>query len=169
MRIEDVLDLRGFLMSLPPVRSPRREVALPLAPLARRGIGLWKRIALGAPPVAPDSARGPAWNRGAYLVQGPGHCGECHTPRDVLMVPQQARWLAGGPHPGGEGRVPSLRGLLQRKRYRDAGDLALALRFGETYGYDKLSSGGMGAIQSNLAQLPETDVAAIAEYLVGLD
>ena len=85
------------------------------------------------------------------------------------MVPDQSRFLAGGAHPAGEGRVPSLRGLLARKRYEDANDLALALEFGETYGYDKLSSGGMGAIQENMARLPAADRQAIAEYLVSLE
>ena len=85
------------------------------------------------------------------------------------MVPVVARLFAGGPHPAGEGRVPSLRGLVVRKRYEDAKDLATALKFGETYGYDKLSSGGMGRIQENLARLPEKDVQAIAEYLVSLE
>jgi hypothetical protein len=85
------------------------------------------------------------------------------------MVPDASRHLAGGAHPAGEGKVPSLRGLVARRRYKDAADLALALQFGETYGYDKLSSGGMGAIQSNLARLPAADLRAIADYLVSLE
>ena len=84
------------------------------------------------------------------------------------MIEDLGRHLAGGPHPGGEGKVPSLRGLVARKKYKDAGDLVLALQNGEELGYEDLSSGGMGAIQSNLAKLPEADVAAIAEYLVSL-
>lgn len=171
MRVEDLLDLRAYLMSLPPVRSPERPPALPLPlePLARRGVGIWNRLALREQGVAADPGRSGSWNRGRYLVASVGHCGECHTARNLLMVPDLSRPLAGGAHPGGEGRVPSLRRLLARKRYADAKDLALALQFGESYGYDKLSSGGMGAIQQNLAQLPEADLRAIAEYLVGLE
>ena len=132
-------------------------------------MGLWNRLALrDEGPVVPDPARDGSWNRGRYLVASVGHCGECHTPRNVVMIPDASRGLAGGPHPGGEGKVPSLRGLVARKRYADAKDLALALQFGETYGYDKLSSGGMGAIQQNLAQLPEADLRAIADYLVSV-
>jgi len=104
-----------------------------------------------------------------YLVEAPGHCGECHTPRSALMVPDDARYMAGGPHPGGEGSVPSLLGLVERGRYKDAADLTLAMQYGEAFGYDKLSSGGMGAIQANLARLPESDVQAIADYLVSLE
>ena len=58
--------------------------------------------------------------------------------------------------------------MIARGRYTDAADLVLALTFGETFGYDKLSSGGMAAIQMNIARLPEGDVQAIAEYLVSL-
>jgi hypothetical protein len=85
------------------------------------------------------------------------------------MAPDESRHLAGGPHPAGEGQVPSLLGLVDRGRYEDAGDLTLALQFGETFGYDKLSSGGMADVQMNLAQLPESDVRAIAEYLISLN
>jgi mono/diheme cytochrome c family protein len=169
MRIEDVLDLRAYLATLPAVRSPTRPPSVPFVRLARRGVGLWKRLALKTQPFAPDPARGTSWNRGAYLVSAPGHCGECHTPRNWLMIPITSRRLEGGPHPAGEGTVPSLRGLVARKRYKDAADLTLALQYGETFGYDKLSSGGMAPIQTNLALLPESDVRAIAEYLVSLD
>jgi len=169
MRTEDVLDLYGFLMSLPPVHSPRREPEVPMAALARRAVGLWKLLALTDATATPDPGSGDSRSRGAYLVNSAGHCGECHTPRNALMVVDESRNLAGGPHPRGEGNVPSLRGLVERERCKDAADLTLAMQFGETFGYDKLSSGGMGAIQANLARLPESDVRAIADYLVSLE
>lgn len=169
VRVEDLLDLFGWLRSLPAVPSPERRAHVPFERFARRGVGLWDLLALRGPLFAPDPARGTGWNRGAYLVEGVGHCGECHTPRDRLMVLDRARAMAGGPHPSGEGHVPSLRGLVARGRYKDAGDLALALQNGETLGYDRLSSGGMGEIQENLSKLPDADVRAIAEYLASLE
>jgi len=169
MRLGDVMDLHAYLVSLPAVRSPHREPEMPMPAIARRGVGLWKWLALDDRGFEADPARSDSWNRGAYLVAGPGHCGECHTPRNWLMIADRARYLEGGPHPSGKGRVPSLRGLVERGRYKDAADLALALRFGETYGYDKLSSGSMGEVQMNLARLPESDVQAIAEYLISLE
>ncbi len=168
MRTEDLLDLAAYLDSLPPVRSPGREADVPMAGLARRAVGLWDRIAFRTPTFAPDPRRSEAWNRGAYLVEGVGHCGECHTPRNALMIPDRERALEGGPHPRGEGEVPSLRRLVERGRYADAADLALALQYGETLGYDKLSSGGMAQVQMNLGRLPEADLGAIADYLVSL-
>jgi len=168
MRLSDLLDLRAYLMSLPAVSSPSREKDVPLVALARRSVGLWKRLAFRQLPYSPGTAGSASWKRGAYLVNAPGHCGECHTPKHWLMIEDLGRHLAGGPHPGGEGKVPSLRGLLARKRYKDVDDLVLALQNGETLGYEHLSSGGMAAIQGNLAQLPESDVRAIAEYLLSL-
>ncbi len=169
MPVEDVLNLHAYLMTLPAVSSPAREPEVPMTAVARRGVGLWKRLALESGPIEPDPARSESWNRGAYLANGPGHCGECHTPRNWMMIPDASRRMAGGPHPAGEGAVPSLRGLVARERYKDVGDLTLALQYGETFGYDKLSSGGMADIQANLAKLPESDVQAISEYLLSLD
>ena len=170
MHGEDVLDLWAYLQALEPVRSPPRAPDVPQLGLARRGVGLWKMLALGEEGFQPDPSRSDTWNRGAYLTRGPGHCGECHTPRNGLMIPDEARAMAGGPHPrGDEGRVPSLIDLEGRERYSDVSDLVLALQFGETFGYDKLSSGGMADIQRNLAMLPEEDLRAIAEYLLSLE
>ena len=168
MTIADLFDLRAYLMSLPAVKSPSREATLPMVALARRGVGLWKRVAFRQPTFSPEPGRTPSWTRGAYLANAPGHCGECHTPKDLLMVADLSRHMVGGPHPGGEGKVPSLRSLLARKKYKDVDDLVLALQHGETFGYEDLSSGGMAAIQENLARLPESDVRAIAEYLLSL-
>ena len=77
--------------------------------------------------------------------------------------------MAGGPHPRGEGMVPGLLDLERRGRYSDVSDLVMALQFGETLGYDKLSSGGMADVQMNLANLPENELRAIAEYLLSLE
>jgi mono/diheme cytochrome c family protein len=169
MPVEDVLDLRAYLMTLPAVSSPARAPEVPMGAVARRGVGLWKRLALTDRPFEPDPDRGEMWNRGAYLTNGPGHCGECHTPRNWMMIPRRDRHLAGGPHPAEDGEVPGLRRLVTRERYKDVADLTLALQYGETFGYEGLSSGGMADIQMNLAKLPQSDVEAISEYLLSLD
>jgi mono/diheme cytochrome c family protein len=168
MPVEDVLDIRAYLMSLPPVASPRREADIPIAFLLRRGLGLWKFLGLDTTPWQPDADQTQTWNRGSYLVNGPGHCGECHTPRNLIMARDNSRFLRGGPHPEGQGKVPSLHGLIETDRYKDQKDLVLALQNGEVFGYEHMSSGGMGQVQANMAKLPQADVEAIAEYLISL-
>lgn len=168
MRTEDILDIRSYLMTLKPVRAGDRPDDIPIAFLLRRGVGLWNHLALPTAKWQPYPQQSASWNRGAYLVNGPGHCAQCHTPRTVFMTLDETKAFAGGPHPEGDGKVPSLRGLIERQRYKDAKDLVSAMQFGETLGYDKLSSGGMGAVQTNLSKLPEPDLQAIAEYLVSL-
>ena len=168
MTPEDVLDIRAYLASLPPVTSPEREAEITGLPLIRRGVGLWKWVGLDTTPWTPDPAQSDSWNRGSYLVNAPGHCQECHTPRNIFMALDESRAFEGGPHPEGKGRVPSLRGLIARGRYTDAADLATALQEGDAMGYDKLAAGGMGQVRRNIARLPESDIQAIADYIASL-
>jgi mono/diheme cytochrome c family protein len=168
MKVEDVLDIKAYLATLPAVSAPAKASEIPLPFLLRRGLGAWKWIGFDTTPWMPDTSKGESWNRGSYLVNGAGHCQECHTPRTIFMAIDRSRPFAGGPHPEGEGRVPSLLDLIGRGRYKDAKDIADALRYGETMGYDKISSGGMGQVQRNMAKLPEADLAAIGEYVASL-
>jgi mono/diheme cytochrome c family protein len=169
MLISDLIDLRAYLMSLKPVVATHPPHTVPQLGLARRAVGLWKQIALRRPPFVAERRDDATWERGAYLVNAPGHCGECHTPKSWLMLEKLDHYMAGGPHPDGEGKVPSLRGLVTRGKYKDAAGLVKALQLGEEFGFENLSSGGMGRIQANLAQLPETDLNAIASYLLSLE
>jgi mono/diheme cytochrome c family protein len=165
MKMEDVLDLKTYLMSLTPVKVENKTNDVIALPLIRRGIGLWKWVGFSSTPWQPDTSKSAEWNRGSYLVQGAGHCSECHTPRNALMASDEASFLMGGPHPEGKGKVPNLHGLIERGRYKDKADLVLAFQNGELLGYDKMASGGMGAVQTNLSKLPQADVEAIAEYV----
>jgi mono/diheme cytochrome c family protein len=136
--------------------------------ILRRGVGLWKWAGLDTKVWQPDPSQTASWNRGAYIVNGPGHCNECHTPRNVFMLQDDGKKFSGGPHPGGEGKVPSLRDLVGRKRYKDQADLVSAFTDGEIMGYQHISSGGMGEVQTNLSKLPADDIAAVAEYVISL-
>ena len=168
MRTEDVLDIKAYLATLPAVAAPEKPADIPFPSLFRRGFGLWKLFGFDPSTWKADPSQTADWNRGAYIVNGPGHCAECHTPRNFMMVSQIDHAFAGGLHPGGEGKVPSLRDLIGRGRYKDAKDIAAALQYGEVMGYDKVSSGGMGEVQTNISKLPDADIRAIAEYLASL-
>src|SRR5918912_3162003 len=115
MRVEDVLDLFAYLKTLEPVRNAPRPHELPFPFDIRRGLGLWKLLYLDGRPFQPDAQASEEVNRGAYLVIGPGHCGECHTPRDRFGGMMVSRWLAGGAPPpppgGGPANPPSPDGI----------------------------------------------------------
>ncbi len=167
MSVGDLLDLQAYLNTLKPVdASENKKTSLFGEDLLRRGVGGWKWLGLQTNEFEPQPSQSAGWNRGAYLVTGPGHCSECHTPRNFLMVSDYSRILQGGPHPEGKGKVPSLVGLVKRKKFKDIEDLNSALRFGEIMGYEDISSGGMGEVQTNMSKLPDSDTRAIAEYIL---
>jgi mono/diheme cytochrome c family protein len=168
-RLEDLADLFAYLKTLPPVTAENRSPDLPLSSSLRKFLGLWKVLALEGSHEKTNSSKPESWNRGAYLVRSFGHCGECHTPRDIFFVMDPSRYLEGGPHPEGKGSVPSLIDLIGRGEYEDAAALKEAFEYGELFGYDGMSSGGMAEVQTNLSKLPTEDLDAIVEYLVSLE
>jgi mono/diheme cytochrome c family protein len=105
--------------------------------------------------------------RGRYLAEGPAHCGECHTPRDLAGGLQGGRWLGGAPNPDGEGKVPNITPHADGLGEWSLADIAYYFQSGLTPDYDT-SSGSMVAVQENLAQMPESDRKAIAAYLKAL-
>ncbi len=164
MRTEDLLDLFAWLQQQPAARNPvPRE-----GTWGRYLLAFWKWLALPPRPFRDVPGKDATWNRGAYLVVGPGRCAECHTPRNTIFLLDRRQWLAGAPLITGQGRAPSLRGLKRRGRYKDVNDLMQALKYGEAMGYQDLSAGGMGEVQSNLSKLPDEDLKAIATYLMSL-
>ncbi len=71
------------------------------------GLGLWKLLYLDGKSFTPDPAKSAEINRGAYLIEGPGHCAECHSPRDVLGGIVPGKRFAGGPKPRARAGCPT--------------------------------------------------------------
>jgi mono/diheme cytochrome c family protein len=165
MTPRDVADLIAFLRTLPAVagRAPANDLRFPFS--IRRAVGVWKLLFFANAGLPPDPGQSEQWNRGRYLVEGPGHCGECHTPRGFLGEMDETRALAGAPLPDGHGKSPSLRGggFLDWTR----ADIVEALTSGFTPAGDVLGA-GMTAVVRNLAELPDSDRQAIAVYLKSL-
>ena len=162
MRPGDVADLFAFLNTLPAVAGKPAEGAIAFPFNIRRGIGLWKRLYLDPAPVVALPAGAPAQLQlGQYLVEGPGHCSECHTPRDQFGGPDKTKWLAGAPDPEGKGRVPN---ITPGRLGWSAAEIADYLKTGFTPDYDSVG-GTMVEVQANMAHLSDADRAAIAAYL----
>jgi mono/diheme cytochrome c family protein len=131
----------------------------------RRTLGGWKFLFLDGKPFEGDPTKDVAWNRGAYLVNGPGHCAECHSPRNILGGIKAGQRFAGGPNPEGEGWIPNITqkelGAWSEK------DIAYMLETGDTPDGDSVG-GGMAQVVKNTAQLAAEDRAAIATYVKSL-
>jgi mono/diheme cytochrome c family protein len=168
MNVQDVVDLKAYMDGLPPVQNKVAAHQLGFPWNIRRGIGLWKQRYLSAEPVVslPESAE-PELQRGRYLVEGPGHCGECHTERDALGGLRLQRWLAGAPNPDGEGKIPDITPTARSLSQWSAKDIAYYLDTGFTPDFDTVG-GSMVAVQENLARLSPEDRAAMAAYLKAL-
>ena len=103
----DLRDLFAYLRTLPPnARSSQpHDLEFPFG--FRFALAGWKWLFFTPGPFVPDPKASAEVNRGAYLVQALGHCGECHTPRNFLGGPKQDRFLAGGKGPDGKS-IPNL-------------------------------------------------------------
>jgi mono/diheme cytochrome c family protein len=164
MQLGDVADLWAYLQTLPSVsgRPPPHDLALPYR--FRRGIGLWKLAFLDDDPVvALEPGADPLLERGRYLVEGPGHCGECHTPRNGAGALNTARWLAGAPAPDRDGRIPNITPGGGLGDWSES-DIAYYLETGFTPDFDSVG-GAMVDVQESLAMLADADRDAIASYL----
>lgn len=161
--IEDIMDLKAYIDTLPPVAGSSAGHQLGFPWSLRRGIGFWKRRYLDSEPVATVVAD-PTVERGRELVEGLGHCGECHTSRDRLGGLVTSRWLAGAPEPEGRGKVPNITPAGKDIGDWSAGDIVYYLQSGFTPDFDTVG-GSMVAVQENMSVLPSSDLEAIAAYL----
>ncbi len=165
MRLDDLRDLFAYLKTLPAISGKVRDHALRFPYNIRQALGLWKLLFLDGKPFMPDPSQSAQWNRGAYLVNGPGHCAECHSPRNLLGAIIASRRFAGGPSPNGQGGVPDItQGKLHDWKVEE---LAETLATGMTADAD-LVGGLMMEVVSNTRQLSSADRDAIAVYLKSL-
>jgi mono/diheme cytochrome c family protein len=162
MQLDDVRDLFAFLQNLEPVpgRAGAHDLKFPFG--FRRGIGAWKILFFESRRFAPVTARSALWNRGAYLVNGPGHCAECHSPRNALGAIIINRRFSGGVTPDGEGKVPDITQAALGKWSEE--DFAELLESGDTPDGQTVGS-EMRTVVRSTAQLPAADRAAMAAYL----
>ena len=165
MPIEDVMDLKAFVDTLPPVAGKHADHELRFPYSVRRGLGLWKRRYLDDAPIIDVADADIA--AGRRLVEGTGHCGECHTPRDRFGGLVTGRWLAGAPNLDGDGKIPDISPSGRNVSQWSASDIAYYLESGFTPDFDTVG-GTMVAVQENMARLTTADRAAIAAYLKAL-
>jgi len=164
MTDEDVLAIKAYLFSLPPVRAEAPPNTLSFPFNQRWLMAFWSAFFNPNERYQPNTAQSPEWNRGAYLAEAMGHCGDCHTPRNAMqaldnrskfMGAVAAGWKAYNLTPDQETGVGA---------WSDE-TLAQFIHTGHVDGYGT-ASGPMGeAIDNSLSHLKPEDIKALVVYL----
>jgi mono/diheme cytochrome c family protein len=168
MTRQDMLDLKAYLDTVPPVRNavPDHDLAFPFG--IRASMMGWQLLFFDDTPFEADPTQSDAWNRGAYLVSGPGHCGECHTPRNLLGVVDSGRPLAGNAN-GPEGdAVPNITPHSSGIGGWSEDDIVSMLEVGLLPDGDFAGGAMTDVIEESTSKLSEDDRKAIASYLLSL-
>ena len=162
----DLSAIYAFLMTREPVHAEPPPTRLPFPLDIRPLMAGWNLLFLDHAPVPNNPARSAEWNRGAYLVEGLGHCGACHTPRNALGAEDGTRAYTGGQADGWN--APGLTATSSPALIAWTTDAI------ETYlhhGIDDrhaASAGPMQAVSHNLSRVPAADVHAIAVYVASM-
>ena len=166
MSDQEIADLFAAVLAVPAAATPSRPHELGFPFDQRLALSAWKNLFFAPARYQADPAQSEQWNRGRYLVFGPGHCVACHSPRNALGAIEGGRELAGNPGGGAGGRAPALtRAALVAADY-DTATLASALADGFTPGFDILG-GPMGeVIEEGTSHWTAEDREAVAAYLL---
>ena len=167
MSPDDAADLFAYIKTLPPVggKAPAHDLSFPYS--VRRGLVLWKLAFLDGTVIEAEPQKSESWNRGRYLVEGVGHCAECHSPRNFAGAVIDAKRLSGGPNLEGKGTVPNLTSDKTGLATWSEAEIASLLKDGFTPDFDSVG-GSMAEVVRNTAELGDTDRMAIAIYLKSL-
>lgn len=166
MSDEDIAALYAYLKSRTPVDSPAHPDALRFPLNFRPLMAGWNWLFLKKGPIAPPAeTQSDAWLRGRYLVDGPAHCASCHTPMNAFGAEKSGSPFAGGQIDGWN--APPLNALTHAPRPWTEAQLVAYLRTGIASEHGA-AAGPMLPVTQHLANLPESDVEAMATYLMSL-
>jgi mono/diheme cytochrome c family protein len=160
----DVLAIKAYLFSLPPVHAKVPENTLTFPYNQRWAMTFWSALFNPDTRFAPDSDRSSEWNRGAYVVEALAHCGECHTPRNLAFALDNRKKFAGALTAGWRAFNISSDKATGIGSWRDE-DLTAYLTIGHADGHGT-ASGPMGeAVDHSFSQLAPEDIRAVVTYL----
>ena len=160
---EDIAALYAFLMTREPVNQKNVGNTVPLP---RASISFWKSRYLQRGAYKADPAKSAVWNRGAYLVEGLGHCGACHTPRNTLGAEKKDEAFAGAQIEGWQ--APALNSASPSPVPWTVDALQAYLKHGIADQHAQ-SAGPMADVVRELSHVNEADLRAMATYIVELD
>jgi mono/diheme cytochrome c family protein len=160
MKPQNIADIKSYLDTVTPVSSPSRQHDLSWPFSDRNAVGAWKMLNF-------NPSRDGGMSRGAYLVTVLGHCGECHTQRDLLGG-KTGLPLAGNSNGPDGTKVPGLRGLATDGTTWTADNIKLSLQVGMKPNGDFLGDTMAEVVEHSTGKLNDEDRAAIAAYLLSL-
>jgi nicotinate dehydrogenase subunit B len=164
---DDLQALYAYFMSLPAVRAPTPDAELKFPFGLRPLMAGWNALFHDPAPMQPVPNQSAEWNRGAYLVNGLGHCGACHTPRNALGAEQGgSAFLSGAMVEGWE--APALTSLSKAAVPWNADALYRYLRNGHSPRHG-IAGGPMAEVVRELAVVPDDDIRAMATYLASFN
>lgn len=168
MREEDMRALYAYLaQGVAPVRQPNKPAQMHWPFSMRWGLSLWNRVFLDSQPFKPNPAKDVVWNRGAYLAQGLGHCGACHTPRGIAFQEKaMSDQGANGKHFLAGETVESWRALSLRNLWT-VEDTVELLKTGQNR-FATVSGNMAEVIHYSTQHFSDSDLTAIATYLKSL-
>jgi mono/diheme cytochrome c family protein len=160
---EDVSAIYAYIMTRDavPSRVPANRLKFPMN--VRSLLSGWKALYFDRGVYRPDPARSAEWNRGAYLVEGLGHCGACHTPRNSLGAETKSDSFGGGEAEGW--RASAINASSPAPMPWTVDQLTRYLRQGRDENHGT-ASGPMSPVAHGLSEVPEADVRAMATYLM---
>ena len=162
----DLQALYAYLMAQPAVRAENRKPALAFPFNLRPLMAGWNALFHRPDVFQADATKSAMWNRGAYLVEGLGHCGACHSPRNALGAEKSGAYLAGGVADGWE--APPLTSLSHAPIPWSEDELFAYLRTGESR-FHGVAAGPMTPVIHGLARQSDDDISAMAVYLASFN
>ena len=163
---EDLDALYAYLMSLEPIAYTPPENAMRFPFNLRFLQWGWQLLFFDDEPLRPDPQQSDAWNRGAYLAEGAGHCTACHSPRNAFGAENKDRAYAGALVDNWY--APALNAQQPVPVHWDADSLYSYLRDGQA-DYQGVAVGSMGEVVHNgLRKAPDRDIRALAVYLASV-
>lgn len=166
MHVKDVRDMFAYIRTLPADATPDKPHQIGFPFNIRRLLGGWKFLYMDNKEWADDTAHDAQWNRGGYLVEGPGHCAECHSPRDMMGGIVAGSRFAGAPNMDGPGWIPNITPHADGIKWSKE-DMTSFLETGQTPDFDS-AGGSMAEVIENMSRLTAPDRQAMASYLTTL-
>jgi mono/diheme cytochrome c family protein len=175
MKGRDIIDLKAYLDSLKPVRNRIKPHDLNFPYNMRFTLGGWKLLFFTPGPYRTEADKPASWNRGAYIVNGPGHCGECHTARNFFgasgfYAVSGTTFALAGTRKGPEGKpVPNIT-PHRREGLGDwnADQIVSVLEDGTLPDGDTIGDAMADVVEHGSAHWRDSDRRAVAEYLLSL-